>query len=486
MSTEVRAAGRRSWTAYVLALLLVAAITVGILVGLDAATTARKAAGRASAEHVPLGEDAVDPAEWGQVYPFQYESYRRTVDVERTRHGGSEAFQRLDEDPLWRVLYAGYPFGIDYREERGHAYMLLDQRETERVTSVKQPGACLHCHAAATRVWRTLGLDAGAPGTLEDPLGTPEAHAQVARGFELMCAMSYEEAAELVEHPVTCIDCHDPATMRLRVSRPAFLDGVAALAAGRGEVETFDSVQRWRESARESPYDPNTLASEGEMRVLVCAQCHVEYYFREPGSLVVYPWANGLRAEQIEELYDERGFADWTHLTSHARLLKAQHPAFELWSRGGHARAGVACADCHMPQVSQGAKRVSDHHVRSPLLNVAAACIPCHDASEEDLQARVAAIQDTTQELMLRAEDAVRSLVLAVRSARDAGVEDPVLATARDRHRQAQWRLDFVASENSMGFHAPQEAARLLAEAIDFARQGEISVLGARLAPDGD
>ena len=139
-----------------------------------------------------------------------------------------------------------------------------------------------------------------------------------------------------------------------------------------------------------------------------------------------------------------------------------------------------------MAKVREGGERVSDHHVRSPLLNVVDACIPCHDASEQDLVSRVTDIQDATQELMLRAEEAVRSLVVAFETAQDGGVEDAALATARDLHRRAQWRLDFVASENSMGFHAPQEAARLLGEAIDLARQGEISVLGARLEPDGD
>jgi nitrite reductase (cytochrome c-552) len=50
------------------------------------------------------------------------------------------------------------------------------------------------------------------------------------------------------------------------------------------------------------------------------------------------------------------------------------------------------------------------------------------------------------------------------------------LQAARALQRKAQWRLDFVSAENSMGFHAPQEAARILAEAIDYARQGELQV----------
>ncbi|MBM3856275.1 MAG: ammonia-forming cytochrome c nitrite reductase subunit c552, partial [Verrucomicrobia bacterium] len=81
---------------------------------------------------VEVGEKTVDPAIWGKNYPRQYDSYKRTVDIERTKHGGSEAFQHLDASPAWKRIFAGNPFSVDYREERGHAYMLSDQRETER------------------------------------------------------------------------------------------------------------------------------------------------------------------------------------------------------------------------------------------------------------------------------------------------------------------------------------------------------------------
>jgi nitrite reductase (cytochrome c-552) len=56
------------------------------------------------------------------------------------------------------------------------------------------------------------------------------------------------------------------------------------------------------------------------------------------------------------------------------------------------------------------------------------------------------------------------------------------LAEARRLQRQAQFRIDFVEAENSTGFHAGQEAARILAEAIDFARQGQLAL---RKAPEG-
>ncbi len=414
---------------------------------------------------VELNEDTIDPAEWGKNFPRQYDSYRRTVDIERTRHGGSDAFQKLDDDPRWREIFAGYPFSVDYREERGHAYMLSDQEITERVTKFKQPGACLHCHSSVLSAYREAGRKAGIPSS--DP------QAQIMKGFELVCAMPYQEARNMVTHPVACVDCHNPSSMQLRVTRPGFLNGVKDLAKSEAPLPHLPSIERWRKEGRGGEYDPNELASRQEMRSFVCAQCHVEYYFRGEGKLLTYPWHRGLKAEQMEEYYDAIGHKDWTHSMTRTPTLKAQHPEFETWSQGIHARSGVACADCHMPYVREGAIKVSDHHARSPLLNVARSCQVCHRYAEEEILARAEAIQDRTKGLMVRAEEALLDLLKAVNAAFMEGAASPEsLKTAQDMHRKAQWRLDFVAAENSMGFHAPQETARLLAESIDYSRLG--------------
>jgi nitrite reductase (cytochrome c-552) len=371
-------------------------------------------------------------------------------------------------------LFAGYAFAVDYREERGHAYMLSDQDMTERVTKFEQPGACLHCHSSVIPAYRDIGRDAG----VADQPGF--SWAQVMKGFETVCAMPYSEARKLVDHPVSCIDCHDPSTMQLRVTRPGFMNGIRSLAESADALPHLPSIERWRQASRTSAYDPNREASRQEMRSFVCAQCHVEYYFKSQGKLLTYPWANGLKADQIEDYYDQTvNHVDWTHAASGAPLLKAQHPEFETWSQGIHARSGVACADCHMPYIREGAIKVSDHHVRSPLLNVARACQTCHRFSEGELKARAETIQDRTHALLSRAEEATMQLIDAIEAAKAAGRSDTQLEPARMLHRKAEWRLDFVAAENSMGFHAPQETARLLAEAIDFARQGQIVLLTA-------
>lgn len=426
---------------------------------------------------VDVNDSVTDPVLWGKNYPRQYDSYRRTTDIIETKYGGSEAFQHLDRDPVWRRIFNGYAFAIDYREERGHAYMLSDQRETERVHKFKQPGSCLQCHSSVIPTYIEAGLKAGAPA------GAEHREAQIQKGFEVICAMPFTDAEKLVQHPVSCVDCHDAETMNLRVSRPAFLNGIRALAKSDYPTPHLPSIERWRKEGRQGEYQPNTEATRQEMRSMVCAQCHNEYYFKGEKKLVTHPWNNGLRVEQIEAYYDKENYKDWTHKETGAAVLKAQHPEFEMWSQGIHARSGVSCADCHMPYQREGAIKVSNHHVRSPLLNIAAACQTCHRITEPELKARVEIIQDRNRALLNRGQEATIALINSLVEAQKNGANDAQLAKARDLQRKAQWRLDFVYAENSMGFHASQETARILAEAIDYARQGHLEASTATVKP---
>ncbi len=425
---------------------------------------------------VDINETTYDPAEWAKNYPSQYESYCRTVDTERTRYGGSEAFQKLDANPLWRTIFNGYAFAVDYREERGHAYMLVDQDETERVKQFNQPGACLNCHASMLPSYRYLGAKAGIPDS--------QPREQLAKGFEALCAIPYKEARHmtddqgnpLIQHPVACIDCHEPNSMALRITRPSLMNALQDLALSDYPIPHIPSIERWRKSNRKQPYDVNLMASRQEKRSLVCAQCHVEYHFKGPESKLTYPWHNGLKVEQMEAWYNETGHVDWKHADSGAEVLKAQHPEFELWSQGIHARSGVSCADCHMPFMREGSVKVSSHHVRSPMLNIAQSCQKCHNYPEEEILARVDQIQERTSALMTRAEHAVVNLIESIVAASANNASPESLAKARALQRSAQWRLDFISAENSMGFHAPQETARILGESIDLAHQGRLAL----------
>jgi len=400
-----------------------------------------------------------DPAAWGKAFPKHYEAYKKSIDMQRTKHGGSDAVpqsptkadprsvvarSKVEEDPGLKAMWQGYAFAEDFREERGHYYMLEDQRLTKRQVVVKQPGACVNCHASMYLAYKKAG------------------NGDIVKGFDKINAMPYQEASKLVSHPVACIDCHDGKTLALRVTRPAFIEGMRAYKASLGVKN----------------YDVNKQASTAEMRAYVCGQCHVEYYFKGAEKSLVYPWSKGLKVEQIADYYDEIGFRDWTHKDTGAPALKAQHPEFETWTQGPHARAGVTCVDCHMPALS---KTYTDHWVRSPVLNMEPACVSCHKkhdakANAEDLKTRVFEIQDRHWALRQQAMTALVALIDDLKAAKAAGRKDADLQTAQYLQRRSQFYLDFVEAENSTGFHAPQEGARILGESIDLARQGQLAL----------
>jgi nitrite reductase (cytochrome c-552) len=159
---------------------------------------------------VDVTEDDTDPEKWGVNWPRQYDSYKRTAIATRTRfggHGGSEALpeQKIDRDPWLKRMFLGYAFSIDYRDRRGHAYMLQDQENTERL-SKPQSGSCLHCHASIMPLYRQLG------------------DGDAMKGFEKTYEYSYQELNQMLHdsgngHSVSCVDCHDPQSMQLRVTR---------------------------------------------------------------------------------------------------------------------------------------------------------------------------------------------------------------------------------------------------------------------------
>ncbi len=406
-------------------------------------------------QFVQITDETDDPAIWGQNFPHHYSMYLKTVDQIRTKYGGSEALphiptdkdprsqvaqSRLDEDPRLKAMWAGYAFAHDFREERGHAFMFLDQLYTKRQDVTKQPGTCLNCHASTYVYMKRLG-----DGDLE-------------RGFHKMNALPYFEASKNVHHPVSCIDCHTPQTMKLRITRPAFIEGIR-------EVKRAAGIAK---------YDVNRDANPQEMRTYTCAQCHVEYYFKGSEKQLTFPWANGLKADQIFSYYEKVEHKDWVHKMTGAEVLKAQHPEFEMYSQGIHARSGVSCVDCHMPYQRVGAMKVTDHHIRSPVLNIRNACMTCHRWSEAELKYRVEAIQDRTFELRGVALDALTQFIKDLEGRKSKHEAKPKFAEAQNHQRRAQFLLDFVEAENSMGFHAPEEALRILGLSLDATRKGQL------------
>jgi nitrite reductase (cytochrome c-552) len=418
----------RSWLWIGLAFLLGLVIMGGIAFLLTNIQTRKNEAAEFPLETVKIASTELDPAVWGQNYPREYDSFKKTeIDGNETTYGGSAAYSKLERYPVLKRIWAGNAFSADYNEERGHAYALIDQKETKRQEVAKQPGACANCHAAE------------APLLIES------------MGWEKFNSMPYKELDPQLHTGSSCRDCHDPDTMELWISRPAFKNAMA---------------ERGIDLSK---------ATRQEMRTYVCAQCHVEYYFKGDQKLLTFPWSKGTQIENIEEHYDTYGFKDWTHKETGAPMLKMQHPEFELYSTGIHARSGVACADCHMPYVREGAVKVSDHWLRSPLTNLNESCGACHKQSEEELKERVLLIQNNTASLLRNTEAALEAAIDAIVAAQAAGATDEQLAEARQLHRKASMRWDFVASENSTGFHSPQEAARVLANGVDLARQAQLA-----------
>ena len=367
-----------------------------------------------------------DSSKWGINFPNQYATLLKTeTNNTRTVYGGSEPFSHLENDPRLVTLFAGYGFSIDYNDDRGHMNALVDVRATKRVNETT-PGTCYSCKSSNNpSLWEEMGMAAYDK--------TP-----------------FAELGAHITNPIGCANCHEANTMRLIVTNPALEEAF--------EAQGID----W------------TTFTRQEMRSVVCANCHVEYYFEGEGKYLVLPWKNGTTIEQISAYYEEEGFTDWTHPDSGAAMVKMQHPDYEIYVAGStHYNAGVACADCHMPYTRDGSAKFSSHDVKSPLLNAEAACGACH-TDVGYVTTRVSIIQDAVNEVLLATEDAIVAAIDAIKAAADAGVSDTRLAEARDLHREAQLRWDFVAASNGMGFHNPEEVLRILAGAADLARQAQI------------
>jgi len=408
-------------------LFLFAGVGVGVLL---MNITERQVQGEAFPLRIAeIPEDAVDPELWRVNFPRHYDSFMRTrEDYGRTPYAGSRGdYDKLEANPFRRRAWAGYAFELEYNGIRGHYYAQIDQAESRRTLERTQPGTCLNCHAAE------------APNLIRE------------MGWEEMSRTPYDSLRDKVHFGSSCADCHAPNTMELRISRAAFTNAM--------ERRGVDVAE----------------ASRQEMRSYVCAQCHVEYYFRGDDNILTFPWDYGFQVEDMERHFDEYGFVDWTHAETGAPMIKMQHPEWELYTTSVHYQAGVACADCHMPYTREGGVKVSDHWIRSPLTNLNNSCQTCHSISEGDLERRVLTAQNRTAELLAVAEAAITDLMDAIVEAQEAGVPDAALDEARQQHRRSQLRWDFIDAENSTGFHSPQESARVLAHAADMARQGVTS-----------
>jgi nitrite reductase (cytochrome c-552) len=459
-----------------LGIVVFSGIAAAILLGAFLVSIARRAeaAKHTLPELAVLSEADVRPEVWGRAFPEHFARYSAMKEnSETTPFGGSLPYSKLLRYPQLTRLWAGYPFAADFNEERSHIYSQVDQMETKRNDAKwlqahgfpdfkGQPGACMNCHSG----W--------APSLIRE-LGWETFNSTPYQDLKEHLEKSHGEGIHAGGLGSTCADCHSPKDMSLRITRPAYLQAMIS----RGYA---------------ADPEKGLVASPQEMRSHVCQQCHVEYYFRGEHKELVFPWSKWpkekpLRIEMIESHYTEVAAAgvfskDWVHSESKAPMLKAQHPETELFSSGLHARSGVSCADCHMPYKRVGARKITEHNIRSPLLDVRSSCGACHNQSDEHLRERVLSVQRKTSEQLRATEGNLLALIsdiqaarLALENAGLAGRADDILARAKASHRTASFRWDFISSENSTGFHSPQESMRVLAVASEEARRGQFALV---------
>src|SRR5690349_881954 len=375
-----------------------------------------------------------DSSLWGQNFPNQWSTLQKTAtnNVDTT-YAGSSQFSWLKRDPRQVILFAGYPFSKDYNDDRGHANALEDVRKTARLNLSHEDekktthATCYSCKSSDNpSLWAEMGM-------------------------EKYDKMFFDEMTPRLNNSIGCANCHEAGTMRLIVTNPALDE---ALKAQGKDWTTF---------------------TRQEMRTVVCANCHVEYYFKGDDKYLVFPWAKGTKVDEIIVYYEEAGFKDWEYPEAGTPMLKAQHPEFEFFTADStHYKAGVSCADCHMPYVSEGAAKFSSHDVHSPLLNPEAACGQCHTDTEYVIR-RVNLIQEQVAGTKQNTEDAIVDAINAIKAAAaNPEADAALLDQARNLHRKAQFMWDFISAENSTGFHNPEYALKVLAESTNLARQAQM------------
>ena len=428
----------RPWIAWLIFLLT---IVVVFLVGLLASSVIER---RAEAVFVNVPKTMVSEFEprnalWGENYPREYQSYYQTADTTfASKYNGSHTIDMLEVDPRLVVLWAGYGFSHEYKQGRGHFYAIEDIRNIMRTggptdeTNGPQPSTCWTCKSPDV------------PRLMNE------------KGVAEFYSGKWSALGAEVVNPIGCADCHDSKTMNLQISRP-------------GLIEAFERQGK-----------DITKATHQEMRTLVCAQCHVEYYFDkkkvEGANYLTFPWDKGMTAENIEEYYDEIEFSDWTHSMSRAPMLKAQHPEYETHMMGIHAERGVSCADCHMPYKSEGGQKFTDHHIQSPLNNVANSCQVCHREEAATLVKNVYDRQDKIIENRDKLEEMLVHAHVEAKKAWDLQATEAEMKDILMGLRHAQWRWDFAAASHGASFHAPIEIGRIISTGLTIVGETRIKL----------
>ena len=369
-------------------------------------------------------------------YPREYETWAMTEDTTFvSMYNSSQEVDVLAQRPEMVILWAGYAFSRNYNTPRGHKHALEDMRKILRTGN---PGIDGDKDMQPATCWTCKGPDV--PRMMRE-LGTGEFYHK-----------RWSELGTEIHNTIGCSDCHDARTMDLKPARPALYEAWAT--AGK-------DVKK---------------ASHQEMRSLVCAQCHTEYYFDKETDYLIFPQKYGLTCEDAEKWFDEIGFYDYIHPLSKTPILKAQHPGYEVALQGIHGQRGVSCADCHMPYKQEGGVKFSDHHIMSPLANIDRTCQTCHRQDAEVLRQNVYERQQKCTEVRDRAEKELATAHIEAKFAMEKGATEAEMKPIQALLRKSQWRWDYAIASHGATFHAPQEVTRLLSHSVDFAQQARLQI----------
>lgn len=402
-----------------------------------------------------IDDGTIDPAEWGKVYPIHFQLWKQTGEPtpagkSKYKKGydvGEDRRDKLDEYPFLALLYNGWGFGSEYREPRGHYFMVQDQLEVDP-GRVKAGGSCLTCKTPYAPI-------------LEKQMGK----AYFSTPYKEVLAKLPKDQQTL---GVACIDCHDNRGMALKISR-GFTLGKALKTMGVDESKL----------------------SKQNMRTLVCAQCHVSYMITKDKEMhstdVVFPWAGStvgnITIENIiKQIKSSPANGEWTQSVTGFKLGFIRHPEYELYSNNSpHWLNDVSCADCHMPTITKDGQKVSDHRIMSPLKNDLIACAACHSEKPQELREKILAIQDATMTVYLKAGYATATVAKLFEMANKAEasgkkLDKSLYSQAREQYEQAFYRVIFIGAENSTGFHNPKETMRVLGDAAKFAATADAQV----------
>ena len=384
-------------------------------------------------------------------YPREYETWSMTEDTSfKSKYNSSQEVDVLEARPEMVVLWAGYAFSRHYNTPRGHKHALEDMRKILRTGNPgidgdgdMQPATCWTCKGPdVPRMMRELSDSK----SVFDPAN--------------FYAKKWSELGAEEVNTIGCSDCHDARTMDLRPARPALYEALAQVGK---------DVRK---------------ASHQEMRSLVCAQCHTEYYFIKPddpknpgkANYLVFPQHYGMTCEAAEKWFDEIEFYDYIHPLSGTKILKAQHPGYEIALQGIHGQRGVSCADCHMPYKQEGGVKYTDHHIMSPLANIDRTCQTCHRQDAEVLRQNVYERQEKCNEVRDRAEQELARAHFEAKFIIDKGASEAEMKPIQALLRKSQWRWDYAIASHGATFHAPQEVTRLLSHSVDFAQQARLLI----------